>query len=421
MLENNFVYDNQVFIFDFDNWLNQVGKDNVLINKFFYLADMKIPPSFLSALGKELASYLIPLASKTKKCLVLDLDNTLWGGVVGEVGIEGIELSPTGKGQSYFLFQKLILALYEKGIILAINSRNNFDDAIAVLRQHPYMILQEKHFSATRINWQDKATNMKELAEELNVGLDSFVFIDDDLANRDLIRKSFPEVDVIDLPNDSVDYLKILLAYKGFSSFDFTEEDRKRGKMYKAETERKKLQTGSINIEDFLKALEIRVSIEQLDKLSLPRAVQLTQKTNQFNLTTRRYQEEDIIKILNEGGLAWTIKAFDRFGDYGITGLIIVKNQSDSWEIDTFLLSCRILGKRIEEQFLGYVLDLLKNKNAVKVKGIYRLTNKNVQTKDFYDRMGFIKINNQRKEADDVWELDLRDYTFNPLDIIEII
>jgi FkbH-like protein len=417
-LEEKYLSDQQVFIFDFDGWLGHIGKDKNLYNKFFFLADMRLSPEALILLAQELEAYLVPLAAKSRKCLVLDLDNTLWGGILGEDGLTGIKLAPTGEGQAYYLFQKLILSFFNRGIILAINSKNNLADVQELFAKHPDMILKEKHFAAIRINWQDKVTNMKELAAELNIGLDSLVFLDDDPVNRAMINEFLPEVAVIDLPTDAASYCRALLEYKGLNYFGFTEEDRQRGEMYAVDRQRKEFRTQAKDLDSFLKSLSLVVKIEQLSDLDLARAAQLTQKTNQFNLTTRRYQEEDIRKFLKQGDKIWTLRVSDCFGEYGLTGLAIIKDKGSNWEIDIFLLSCRVLGKRVEEQFLKFVLNELKKINSKKIIAKYLPTKKNELAKDFYQATGLTKTNESTSEI--VFEINLKDFEYQPIDFISI-
>ncbi|MBU1036479.1 HAD-IIIC family phosphatase [Patescibacteria group bacterium] len=418
-LLENFQDDKQVFIFNFNEWLGHIGKRNFWYDKYFFMADMKLSPEAFPMLAEEWMSFLIPLAGKKKKCLVLDLDNTLWGGIIGEDGLAGIKLAPTGEGQQYYYFQKLLLSLSKRGIMLAINSKNNKEDAKEVFAKHPHMILKESDFLACRINWDNKAKNMQELAQELNIGLESMVFIDDDPVNRELIRETLPEVTVLDLPTDSTQYLRTLLDYKGFNTFEFTEEDKKRSKMYLQEKKRKEFQGEVIDIDSFLKGLNLRISIKTVTDLLIPRSAQLTQKTNQFNLTTYRYQEEDIKKFIEEGHKLWVLDVADKFGEYGITGLCIAKDLEDKWEIDTMLLSCRILGKKIEEQFFGFILDELKKIKAKSVLACYKPTVKNSQVRDFYNSFNFKKIKSADNE--DVWQCELVDFVFKPHEFIEII
>lgn len=412
VLENEFLNDKQVFIFDYDGWLGHIGKDKYLYGKYYFLGDMRIEPASFPLLSDQLLAYLIPIASKTKKCLVLDLDNTIWGGIIGEDNMEGIKLSPTGEGKMFYIFQKLILSLSKLGIILAINSKNNKEDVDKVFKEHPYMILKEDDFAAIRINWQDKVTNMKELAEELNIGLDSMVFMDDDPANREMIRKMIPEVEVIDLPEDPAFYWKTLLEYKGFSTLKYTDEDRDRGKMYFAEKKRRDLKKELVDMDSFLKNLNLEVEIKPITKFDIPRVTQLTQKTNQFNLTTRRYQEENIKKFIENNDQVWTLNVNDKFGDYGLVGVIIARSNKKVWEIDTFLLSCRVLGKKIEENFFRYMLKELRVIESKKVIGKYIPTKKNMQVEYFYKKIGFTV--QATSEIETIWQLDLAEFDFVP-------
>ena len=242
-LRNSFKESNQVFIFDYNAFCSKHGKENVFDYKMYYMGDIKLKPQALPLLAKEYARYLYAIASISKKCIVLDLDNTLWGGIVGESGIEGIQLGPTPGGQPFLDFQKHLLSLFERGVILAINSKNNMDDAMAVINNHPYMILKEKHFAAMCINWDDKVSNMKKLAEEINIGLNSMVFFDDDHVNRDMVKQFIPEVEVVDLPVDPTLYVSVLIDLDFFDVLSLTEEDKNKGKMYFSEKQRKKNQT----------------------------------------------------------------------------------------------------------------------------------------------------------------------------------
>ncbi|OGZ95127.1 MAG: hypothetical protein A2633_06360 [Candidatus Sungbacteria bacterium RIFCSPHIGHO2_01_FULL_47_32] len=405
--EEHYVNDQRVFVFDFDGWFGHIGKDKFWYDKFFFLADMKIAPEALPMLADELTSYLIPFFMRSKKCLVLDLDNTLWGGIIGEDGIEKIALAPYGKGQPFYLFQKLILGLYQKGVILAINSKNNEEDVTNVLKNHPHMLLKEHHFASIKSNWHDKVSNLREIAKELNIGIDSLVFIDDDEANRALVEELLPEVTVVDLPKDPSMYFRAILGLREFENTGFTEEDLKRGESYNADRQRRELQSNAnMDLESFLKTIELRVSVEELSERTLARAAQLTQKTNQFNLTTRRYREEDIPGMLKRGARMWVAGVADKFGDYGITGFAIVAPREKGWEIDTFLLSCRVLGKKVEEHFLKKILSELKEKSGEgTVTGFFIKSEKNTVAKDFYEKMGFKKRSSH--EGTEEWVLNL--------------
>ena len=378
------------FIFDYESFCSKAGKENIIDYKMYYMGDIKLKFDCIPLLCDAYVSYIIPFAGLTKKCLVLDLDNTLWGGVVGEDGVEGIHIGPTPAGRSFYEFQHYILSLYNRGVILAANSKNNEDDALDVFEKHPQMVLKKKHFAAMAINWNDKASNMRALARELNIGLDSMVFVDDDPLNRAIIKSETPEVVVVDLPEDPTLYLKTIRGITWFNSFQILDEDRMKGKMYTAQNERAQLRDTTSSLEQYLSALEIEIQIDTVDKNNRARVSQLTQKTNQFNLTTIRYQEEDVETMIHdEDKLCLCCSVKDKFGDSGIVGVAIVNKKINQWDIDTFLLSCRVLGREIERSFLGAILKMAETAKIEVVIGHYIPSAKNGQVSEFYLNNGF--------------------------------
>ena len=342
--------------------------------KYKELGDLRLAPdAFPDFVERELIGEAVAVSGAAKKCLVTDLDNTLWQGIVGESDYNEIEPETD--------LQKHILDLYGRGVVLAVNSKNNHEDSILIMDKHPDMVLRPDHFAALKINWRDKADNMAELATELNLGLDSFVFIDDDPFQRASVKNRFPEVAVL-----HPDKLK---DYPGFSSLTLTEEDRRRGQMYAEENRRKGLQASLGSVDDFLRELDLKIEIAPVNSDSLARASQLTQKTNQFNLTTRRYSESEIENFRAKGWLVWTVKAADRFGDYGIIGVGMVEPKGGTWRVDNFLLSCRILGRGVEKAFLGYLLSQAKSVGVSKVLGEFIPTAKNEPCQNFYPDNSF--------------------------------
>ncbi|NQT45939.1 MAG: HAD-IIIC family phosphatase [Candidatus Omnitrophica bacterium] len=402
-LRNAFKNDSQVFIFDYNSFCSRIGKQNIIDYKMYYIADMKLNLQYVSELCNEYLSYIKPMLSLSKKCIVLDLDNVLWGGIVGEDGLEGIKLGPTPEGRPFLEFQRYLLSLFNRGVILAINSKNNLDDAVKVFREHPYELLKEEHFAAMQINWNDKISNMKAVAEEINIGLDSFVYFDDDKLNREMIENALPEVKVVDLPEDASIYLKTLMELNDFNSFYVSEEDKKRGQMYAGQRKRQKLSKRTIDITEYLAALDMVVTIEKANSFNIPRIAQLTQKTNQFNMTTKRYLEEDIKRFSeNKDYLVSSIKVEDKFGDNGIVGAAIVKKGEERWIIDSFLLSCRVIGRRVEETMLAYILEEAKEEKEKTLIGEFIPTKKNIPAKGFYKRNGFKLV--EEKDGVGKWE-----------------
>ncbi len=391
-----------VFVFDFDAFMGAMGKRAGFDWKMYYLADIKFNPKATRALADAYLGYIKPLTSRNRKCLVLDLDNTLWGGVVGEAGSHGIELGPTPTGRPFWEFQKYLKSFVARGVILAINSKNNPDDALDVLRNHPYMVLREDQFAAIRMNWEDKIANMKALAEEINIGLDSMVFFDDDPFNRALMRELLPEVLTLEVPNDPAKYVSAISEMTDFNILQLTEEDRKKGSLYAAERKRRDVRGQHASLEDFLKQLELVVRVEAATDQTIPRIAQLTQKTNQFTMTTRRYTEDDIRRMRESGTTAVVaLSASDRFGDHGLTGAAMVTQEGGVWTIDSLLLSCRILGKGIENVFLSHLIREAQRAGAMEIVGEFIPTAKNSPAESLYRDSGF------RAHGPNHWRLDV--------------
>lgn len=382
-----------VYVYDFDKFVTKFGEKNVFDYKQFFFGDMKISLDYVPHLASDLMSYVIGHLGMSKKCIVLDLDNTLWGGIIGEDGFNGIKLGPDPPGNAFVEFQKTLLSLHQRGIILAINSKNNYDDAIKVIREHPYMQLKEDNFAAIRINWNDKVSNLREIADEINIGLDSLVFFDDDPVNREYVRISLPQVETVELPQDPSEFANVLKHLNEFSVLKITQEDQQRGKMYAEQRKRTDLGKSSSNLQDFLKQLDLRVSIKNANDFTIPRISQLTLKTNQFNLTTKRYQESDIKKFSQDPNyLVGCAQVEDKFGDNGITGAFIVdKKNPKEWYLDTFLLSCRVMGREVEKGILNYIINKAKESGAQQIRANFIPTQKNKPIEDFLPNCGFKK------------------------------
>ena len=380
------------FIFNFDSFVSKYGEVNVFDYRQFLVGDIQVSLGYIPYLAEELMGYVKADLGINRKCIVLDLDNTLWGGIVGEDGFEGIKLSPQPPGNSFVEFQRIIQALYERGIILAINSRNNEDEAMRVIREHPYMVLREDNFASIKINWNDKISNIKAIAEELNIGLDSFVYFDDDAVNRELMSKALPEVMTVDLPEDPALYSQSLTNLNDFNTFSITDEDKKRGQMYLEQRKRIQLEKSVSNLEEFLSQLSIKINIKTADEFTIPRIAQLVLKTNQFNLTTNRFREEEIRKFAQNMNM-WVgcAQTGDKFGDNGITGVFIVNKNTgySEWSIDTFLLSCRVMGRGIEDGIMQHILNEARKEGISRVRGRYIPTKKNKPCESFLSNSGF--------------------------------
>ncbi len=376
---------------DFSEFTSRYDAASLMNWKYYLMSQTLLNPKLARDFQQWWKRQTEELASVRKKCLVLDLDNTLWGGVLGEDGVDGIKLGGDYPGKAYTYWQQALLQLSHQGVILAVCSKNNESDVQEAWDKNPNMVLRREHFSAMRINWQDKASNLRELAGELNIGLDSFVFVDDNPAERELVRQMLPEVSVPDFPEKPyllMPFFKSLVD-NYFRIFKVTEEDRHKTEQYRANAMRNAEQARFTDMESYLYSLDLQLDIIPADEHNLPRIAQMTQKTNQFNLTTRRYTESEVQQRIAQGWRVYCMSVSDRFGDNGITGTIFLEPIDDvTMSVDTLLLSCRILGKGIEEAFVKTVFNLLRLDGYRHLQADYLPTSKNGQTADFYDRMG---------------------------------
>jgi FkbH-like protein len=377
--------------------------------RLWRLARCRMSNTAMKKLARNLSALVRAWKGQTRKCLALDLDNTLWGGIVGEDGPQGIVLSEEGAGLAFTEFQEELAHLSRKGVLLAICSKNNEEDALEAIRNHPSMRLREDSFAARRINWQDKAQNLKELAAELNIGLDSFVFVDDNPAERSLVRMSLPEVYVPEWPADPGEYKAALLdlAAEYFCRVAVTAEDRERNAMYQADRGRASLAAAAGSLTDYYQSLQMRAQIAFADGFSIPRIAQLTQKTNQFNLTTRRYTEADIRAFAGQpDAIVLSLQLQDRFSDQGIVGVMILRQRQESaWWIDTLLLSCRVIGRGVENAFVGFAQQLLLGRGASEMIGEYLPSKKNSLAANLYKDLGFEPIGEEPGAAS--WRLPI--------------
>ncbi len=389
----------QFVLIDWERMVRILGENDSMDYRFWYMSKLPFKSKFLSYYAYELTKITRALKGKTKKCLVLDCDNTLWGGIVGEDGIDGINLDPnTYPGNIYFEFQKKILKLYERGVLVILCSKNNEMDVLDVLDNHPHCLLSRSHLSGWKINWDDKATNIKILAQELNLGLDSFVFVDDSQIECELIRKLVPEVQVYQVPQRLYEY-PVLLDRDGlFDTLTLSEEDSNRTEMYQVEMLRKNEQAKFESIEQYLETLSISISVHKARASEVPRISQLTQKTNQFNLTTRRYSETQIQEIIaSPHAEVLSLSVSDKFGDSGLTGVIIATINEGVATVDTFLMSCRVLGRNIEVSFWLTAMKVLERQWGMCTwESEFIPTTKNQQVRDFWKNLNFTEVSEQQ-------------------------
>jgi FkbH-like protein len=386
------------------------GLDRWYDPRLWYLGRIRYSSEAHGLLALEYAKFIAARWGDVRKCIVVDLDNTLWGGIIGEDGIAGIQLGHEGVGLAFVEFQRELRSLRQKGILLAICSKNNSVDAYEAIRNHPAMVLREKDFAAAEINWSDKADNIRKIASRLNIGLESLVFVDDSQFERQRVKDQIPEVEVPEWPQDPCDYKRALsrVASEYFLKLNVTDEDRGRGEMYSAQAERTQLAETATSLEEFYVSLQMKLTITRVNSQTLARVSQLTQKTNQFNLTTRRYTEAEIAGMSGDPRcLVYCLDLRDRFGSNGIVGVLILRKQpKEEWYIDTFLMSCRVIGRTVEEALLGCAVRELRELGASYITGEFIPTTKNMMVASLYEKLGFTRIDTGNERA--VWGLDLK-------------
>lgn len=343
----------------------------------------------------ELAGRLFgAVRGRSRKCMVLDLDNTLWGGVIGDDGLEGIQLGQgTAMGEAYVAFQRYAQQLARRGIILAVCSKNDENNAVEPFTKHPDMVLKSGDIACFIANWQDKPTNLRSIAKRLNIGLDALVFVDDNPFERNLVRQEVPEVAVPELPEDPALYAQMIADAGYFEALTVTAEDRDRGGHYQASLAREQLRTGATDLQGYLRGLEMELIVRRFDTVGIPRIAQLINKTNQFNLTTRRYTEEEVRAMAaDENLIPLQFRLLDRLGDNGTIAILIGKRAADTIDMDTWLMSCRVLGREVEQACLNAMAAAARAAGAARLTGWYRPTAKNAMVSQLYARLGFTLV-----------------------------
>jgi FkbH-like protein len=370
-------------------------------------------PALLFELAREAAHLLASLKRAPKKVLVLDLDNTLWGGVVAEDGLEGIELGDTSpRGEAFKAFQKYLASLKQRGVLLAVCSKNDYAQAVQPFEQHPEMVLRLADIVSFKANWEPKSENLRRLAPELNLGLDSFVFVDDNPAEIDIVRQFVPEVTTILLGPDPSEYVSQLQDCRLFEPGNLTAEDAERTRQYQAEAGRKALEATVTDMDSYLNSLAMEGSLSEFTAVDAPRLSQLINKSNQFNLTTRRRSEAEVLAVMNHPDFTgFSMRLQDRFGDHGLISIVIGQQVDGTMKIDTWLMSCRVLKRQVEEEVLNELARLAKGRGCHRLQGIYLPTAKNRMVRDFYGRMGFALT----AESETKREFELGLETFQPV------
>jgi FkbH-like protein len=387
--------DSQVDVLNVDRHAGIHGLAAWHSRSFWHSAKMEIAPRAAPLYGDLVARIIAAFQGRSYKALVLDLDNTLWGGVIGDDSIEGIAIgqgSPTG--EAFSSFQDYARELSRRGVILAVCSKNDESTAMQPFKNHPEMVLRLNDLAYFCANWDDKVQNLKKIASALNIGLDSLAFVDDNPFERNLVRRELPMAAVPEIGEESADYPAIVSAAGYFESLTLTDEDRSRSGQYQGNIARAALQASTTDLGSYLRELQMSAVVTPFDRIGLQRIVQLINKTNQFNLTTRRHTEVDVLEVVgNPRSFGLQMRLTDRFGDNGIVALVIGKMQdAESLLIDTWVMSCRVLGRQVEEATLNLVVDEARLLGATQIIGEFLPTKKNGMVKDHYSRLGFSTV-----------------------------
>ncbi len=379
------------YLLDVDRLVAVRGAADFYDERLWALARVPYAAAGLATLAEAATRFWRALAGRARKCLVLDCDDVLWGGVLGEEGLSRIKLSRTHPGEAYRNIQQVAVNLFHRGVAIALCSKNNEADVWEVFDRHPDMVLRREHIAAHRINWKDKASNLVELARELNIGADSLVFVDDNPFEIEMVRAMLPEVETIHVPAERITSAAETLARSGlFDTLSLTEEDKQRGRMFLEAAERRREQAVAADPEAYLASLGVTIVVERAQPVHYARMAQLSQKTNQFNLTTRRYSEGDIrgfAESPDSAALCCTVS--DRFGSLGLVGICLLKFSPEETEIDTLLMSCRALGRGAENAMMHAVHSMAKVRGAARLTSLWIPTAKNAPAKDYLPALGF--------------------------------
>lgn len=395
-----------LFILDAAALFHKFGKDASHLRNIYINNGLSFSLDFFAELAKNTVEIICAIQGKFKKCLILDLDNTTWGGIIGDDGIENIKVGDIGVGKAFSELQLWAKELKNRGIILAVCSKNTENIAQEPFLKHPEMVLRLDDIAVFVANWENKVDNIKHIQSVLNIGFDSMVFLDDNPFERNMVRAAIPDITVPELPEDPGEYLPYLANLNLFETASHSETDDTRTKQYKEEAKRVVFERSFKNEDEYLENLEMTCKVSAFDKFSIPRVTQLTQRSNQFNLRTVRYTEEEVAQISNDKSYyTFSFSLTDKFGDSGLIAVVILKETSvDELFIDTWLMSCRVLKRGMENFTLNTLVAAAVQNGFKKLVGEYIPTKKNEMVKNHYSNLGFIQKNN-------LWELSLNDYS----------
>jgi FkbH-like protein len=405
-----------IVLIDIARLAGNVGLEAWDSPRHWHASKLSFNPEMTPVYADVVTRTIAAVRGKSRKCLVLDLDNTLWGGVIGDDGVEGIDIGQgSATGEAFLAIQRMVLEMRDRGVVLAVCSKNELEVAKAPFAQHPEMLLREDHIAVFQANWTDKAANLRLIAETLNIGVDALVFLDDNPAERMQVRRELPQVAVPELPDDPALYPRTLAAAGYFEAVAFSQEDRERAAFYQGNALRTAALQGSTDFDGYLRSLKMTCTIAPVDTTSRSRVAQLINKSNQFNLTTRRYSEREVADLQNDPTKhAIQIRLRDCFGDNGIISVIIADVGAEAWEIDTWLMSCRVLGRKVEDAALAHLVFAARQDQARYLVGRYIPSAKNVMVAGHYAKLGFSQVG-ESADGSTAWQLDT--LAFRPPDL----
>lgn len=394
-----------IFICDISTIQNRIGRDILFSSSIYVSSDMVISIDALPLVAESIIQIIAAIRGQIKKCIILDLDNTMWGGIIGDDGLENIQIGSLGIGKAFTEFQAWIKKLKQRGIIVCICSKNTESIAKEPFEKHPDMILKMKDIAVFKANWHNKVDNIKSIQQILNIGFDSMVFIDDNPFERNIVRENIHNITVPELPKDPADYLDYLYSLNLFETASFSSEDGNRTEQYQLESERSAASSSFLNEDDFLKSLNMYSNVQHFNSFTIPRVAQLSQRSNQFNLRTIRYTEEELRNIAeSKNYITFSFTLQDKYGDNGLICVIILK-KINSYElfIDTWFMSCRVLKRGMELFVLNTIVDYAINNNYQTLIGEYIPTEKNILVENHFSNLGFVQI-------DKFWRLKTSSY-----------
>ena len=393
------------YLCDISSVQNLMGKVMLFQPSVYINTEMVLSIDVLPYIAAKTIDLISAIHGKFKKCLILDLDNTTWGGIIGDDGIENIQIGTLGIGKAFTEFQYWVKKLKNRGVILAVCSKNTESIAKEPFEKHPDMVLHLDDIAVFVANWENKPDNIRQIQSILNIGFDSMVFLDDNPFERNIVRENIPGITVPELPEDPAEYLEYLYTLNLFETVSFSNEDKERTKLYQIEAKRNEIQKKFTNEDDFLESLDMTSDVEPFTKFNTPRVAQLSQRSNQFNLRTIRYAEADIEMLsVTDNYFTFSFTLKDKFGDNGMICVIILKKENDSTLfIDTWFMSCRVLKRGMENFTLNTLVEFAREHGYSYLKGEYIPTLKNEMVKNHYANLGF-------EEKDGFWVLDISNY-----------